>query len=110
MERHGSSSCIYSSETIEQLLIRQLVFHQLLCNGVPLKTKLPRVFITQDDKLLRQKDQSAKNSMKEIWNILFMAPRIKLIVVFHLLWSGFFETNATLRSANYRSWSRIGCL
>ena len=34
-------------------------------NGVPLKTKLPHVFNTQDDKLLRQKDQSAKNSMKE---------------------------------------------
>ena len=29
---------------------------------------------------------------------------------FHLLWSDFFETNATCRSANYRSWSRIGCL
>ena len=34
-------------------------------NGVPLKTKLPQVYNTQDDKLLRQKDQSAKNSMKE---------------------------------------------
>ena len=34
-------------------------------NGVPLKTKLPQVFNTQDDKLLRQKDQSVKNSMKE---------------------------------------------
>ena len=34
-------------------------------NGVPLKTKLPQVFNTQDDKLLRQKDQSAKNNMKE---------------------------------------------
>ena len=35
-------------------------------NGVPLKTKLPQMFNTQDDiKLLRQKDQSAKNNMKE---------------------------------------------
>ena len=34
-------------------------------NGVPLTTKLPQVFNTQYDKLLRQKDQSAKNSMKE---------------------------------------------
>ena len=34
-------------------------------NGVTLKTKLLQVFNTQDDKLLRQNDQSAKNSMKE---------------------------------------------
>ena len=34
-------------------------------NGVTLKTKLPQVFNTQYDKLLRQNDQSAKNSMKE---------------------------------------------
>ena len=34
-------------------------------NGVPLKTKLPQVCNTPDDKLFRQKDQSAKNNMKE---------------------------------------------
>ena len=35
-----------------------------------------------------------------IWNTLFMAPRIKLIVLFNLLWSEFDETNATFRSAS----------
>ena len=35
----------------------------------------------------------------DIWNILFMVPRIKLIVIFNLLWSEFVETNATFRSA-----------
>ena len=34
-------------------------------NGVPLKTKLPQVYNTQNDKLIRQKDQSAKNNTKE---------------------------------------------
>ena len=34
-------------------------------NGVPLKTKLPQVCNIPDDKLFRQKDQSAKNNMKE---------------------------------------------
>ena len=34
-------------------------------NGVPLKTELPQVCTIPDDKLLRQKDQSAKNKMKE---------------------------------------------
>ena len=29
---------------------------------------------------------------------------------FHLLWSDLSETNTTFRSADYRSWSRIGCL
>ena len=29
------------------------------------------------------------------WNILFMAPRIKLIEMCNLLWSEFVETNAT---------------
>ena len=33
--------------------------------GVQLETKVPQLFNTQDGKLLRQKDQSAKNSMKE---------------------------------------------
>ena len=35
-----------------------------------------------------------------LWDILFMAPRIKLIVIFNLLWSKFVETNATFRSAS----------
>ena len=65
MESHGSRSCIDSSETIEQLRIRQLVVHQRLYLTVFRKTQLPQVFNTQDDKLLRQKDRSAKNNMKE---------------------------------------------
>ena len=39
-------------------------------------------------------------NMKLVWNIWFMAPRIKLIVIFNLLWSKFVETNATFRSAS----------
>ena len=35
-----------------------------------------------------------------LWNILFMAPRIKLIVILNFLWSEFVETNATFRSAS----------
>ena len=35
-----------------------------------------------------------------IWNILFVAPRIKLIVIFNLLCSKCVETNATFRSAS----------
>ena len=46
-----------------------------------------------------------------VWNILFMAPTIKLIVVFFTYFGASFETNATFRSVAYRSWSRIGsCL
>ena len=29
----------------------------------------------------------------DIWNILFMAPRIKMVVILNLLWSVFVETN-----------------
>ena len=37
---------------------------------------------------------------RTLWNILLMAPRIKLIVIFNLLWSEFVETNAKFRSAS----------
>ena len=33
-----------------------------------------------------------------IWNIFFMAPRIKIIVILNLFWSEFFETTATIQS------------
>ena len=32
--------------------------------------------------------------------ILFTAPRIKMIVILNLVWSEFFETDATFRSAS----------
>ena len=35
-----------------------------------------------------------------LWNILFMAPRIKLVVMFNLLWSEFVETHASFQSAS----------
>ena len=63
----------------------------------------------------------------KIWNILFLAPRIKITVILNWLWSEFSETNegrfdlllqilithwlsVTWPRYFYRSWSRIGCL
>ena len=54
------------------------------------------------DKLMARVGELAQSSDKDrlIWNLLFMAPRIKLIVIFNLLWREFIETNATFRSAS----------
>ena len=40
-----------------------------------------------------------------IWNIIFLAPRIQIIVILNLLWSEVWNFNRTFRSA-----SRVGCL
>ena len=44
-------------------------------------------------RILSQDSEPTKKSGTNLWNILFMDPRIKLIVIFNLLWSEFVETN-----------------
>ena len=50
------------------------------------------------------------NALIAVWNILFMAPRIKMIVNLLTYVGASLLKRCDVSICFYRSWSRIGCL